>query len=233
MNKFVDDIKQKPHFRLRFYPNQAEKVIISARELKQLLEKSQIKYRERYFPHIRHDEFNFKDNYFEIETKRKYNDEFWRFYQSGQFIYYSTIMEDQLVKNNVIPYWPTITTETPDGHVDILRTIYLITEFYSFIYRVLYNNEEMHSVSIEICVENILNYELFIMDQRRELWDSYKCKTNNIIIPTIFLSRQQIANEWLGKALNTIIYIFERFNWLDIPIDIIKEDQKKLIERRL
>ncbi|MGE3062904.1 MAG: hypothetical protein AB7T10_04655 [bacterium] len=237
MNEILEEIKKGPYWQFRFYPaeikNSEKNVIPSLKELNELIETSQVRLRGWYFPHINHEKFKPKENYYEIDTKYLETKEFWRFYQSGQFIMFTSIYEDVLVKQKRIPYWPPFNSNNPKGYVEFLISIYLITEFYLFTKRILDKVPQIQELNIELSINNIEGYELFSGEFKRELFNSYTSSSQIIRIPLKTLKRETLISSYSKIALDDVKYIFERFNWLEQPTLVFEEEQAKLLERRL
>lgn len=237
MNKILEEIKKEPYWQFRFYPNRIDDsgkdVIKSLKELKNLIETSQVRLRGWYFPHIKHEKFKPKDNYFEIGTIYNETKEFWRFYQSGQFIMFASVHEDALVKQKRMPYWPPFGSDNPKGHIEFLISIYLITEFYLFTKRILGKVPQIRELNIELSINNIEGYELFSGEFKRELFNSYISSSHIIKVPLKTFDRETLIGSYSKIALDDVKYIFERFNWLEQPTLIFEEEQTKLLERRI
>jgi len=237
MNEVLDEIKKGPYWQFRFFPNKVDDsdkdVIQSLNDLKKLIETSQVRLRYWYFPHINHERFLPKENYFEIETIFDETKEFWRFYQSGQFIMFANVYEDALVKQKRMPYWPPFGSNNPKGYVEFLITIYHITEFYLFTKRILDKVPQIQELNIELSINNIEGYELFSGEFKRELFSSYTSSSQVIRIPLKTLKREALISSYSKIALEDVKYIFERFNWLEQPTLIFEEEQAKLLERRI
>jgi len=75
---------------------------------------------------------------------------------------------------------------------------------------------------------------LFIFDPlRMPLIGEHKSVMNKVVFPKKVYRVKDLETNYLGFAFEQIIYLFNQFNWDNPPLQVIKEDQKKLIERRL
>jgi len=65
----------------------------------------------------------------------------------------------------------------------------------------------------------------------RELWNPYPLTMNNLSDICKFKASNLISDS-NQKAIEIILWFFERFGWLNPSIDVIKQDMKNLLSGR-
>ena len=216
----IEKIHSTGYWRVNFRPIQFKKDLVSTlAECKELVRDSIVSLRGWDYPHWDREESGNGQDWVESGCDWMSHIEYWRFYQSGQFIHHSALHEDHDYSDKNI--------------LSIVSTVYLMTEIFEFAARLSAKGIYAEGVEVSISLHNTQDRKLTILDPRRApLHDEYICK-----IGTILFQRTVSQDEILGKsrrlALDTIEYIFERFNWTNIPKHVMAEDQAKLLERRL
>jgi len=233
--ELVDRIKSGPHWRVNIRPANFEKYRVSSlSELHKLIEGCQVALRGWYFPHIDRNGIINGDDW--IMSEGNYGDiiEYWRFYQSAQFIHYFNIYEncDEDVKKKAKSIRLDDNRVEPSGYVSIISTLYRITEIYEFAMRLAQKSIFQSGLSIKISIKGVKNFQLFFWDRLRVLHDAYISGIDEINFESVMTIDDLLANGH-DEALNKAISVFERFNWNNPPQNILAEDQKKLLERRL
>lgn len=236
MKERIEKIRSSAYWRVNIRPTTFKKDRIgSLSKVRQLVEQCSVKLRGWDYPHIDLEETKNEDDWVQSGIDWMGFIEYWRFYQSAQFIHYFSVYEDyQKVKERARSTLikGLSTSEEPSGYIDILSTLYRITEIYEFAMRLAQKNILDSGVYISIQLCRIKNYRLFLWDPFRSLNGIYISDT-----PKINLESTKGTEELLAKgheeAINQTISLFERFNWIDPPREIMVEEQKKLLERRL
>jgi len=155
--------------------------------------------------------------------------EAWRFYQSGQFIHYIALWEDWQEEYPFGGYSQRI----PSGeYLSIISTVFLLTEVYEFASRLGTNGIFGDSCEIQISLSNTMNRRLKTFDLRRPLFSEFK--TMSTEIPrSVSLSTADLMGRSAELALEHVVWLFQRFNWDEIQAEIFKDDQRKLLDKRI
>ena len=163
--------------------------------------------------------------------------EFWKFYQSGQFIHYFALHEDHnpRVKEHRIHHrgrFPNVfqSKKEPKGFVSIFWALYTITHVYEFAIRLAQKNIYDSKALISIQLHSIKGYELFFWE--RILNRQYLAEIDQIILDSELGIEELIATGH-DEAIKKTIHFLECFNWNNPPKEILIEEQKKLLEKRL
>lgn len=148
--------------------------------------------------------------------------EAWRLYQSGQFVHYKALWED----------WEEHSGIPPKEYLSIIGTVYLLTEIYEFASRLGSKGVLGDSCEIQVTLSNTANRKLKTFDPRRPLF--VKCETMLNEIPhSVSFATADIMAHSAELSLEHAIWLFQRFNLDDVPAETFKEDQRRLLEKRL
>jgi hypothetical protein len=159
--------------------------------------------------------------------------EVWRFYTNGQFIHLFGLREDWWEEDTWLSADDPLRKIKPGEVLEIISTVYSLTEIYAF-FSNLVQNIPAEEWAVEISLIETKNRKLHISDFRRApLFMEYACRLDKVNLPKKVYKREDLITNYVNLAFDQIIYLFNRFNWDNPNIPVIKEDQKKLIERRI
>lgn len=228
--QLVKTIKSRGYWTTVIRPLAYRKERIKAlSECKKAIRDSQVTLRGWSFPHLfRNGDsisgLNYVEHGFESESRK----EFWRFYQSGQFLHYASIREDWRVFDQALLKWQSVPADRPI--LDAFWALLAITQRYEFAARLAQKAEFAEGVDIELQLHRTLGRHLVSVDPRRDLWGEYVCQ-----IPQITKSVDIAYPELLGRtrelALDHAIWTFERFNWDNPPRHVLVDAQLEILTR--
>ena len=156
--------------------------------------------------------------------------EYWRLYLSGQFVHYRAMIEDY---HEVSWRSSAFPGGKPDKYLEIISTLYTITEVYEFAKRLTTKEALGSAAEISITLSDTQGRVLVYSDIGRRFLERNHVSSKPQISSTRIVSAAELAATASQLALTTTVDIFEQFNWLGPPIQLLEEDQKKLLERRL
>lgn len=145
--------------------------------------------------------------------------EFWRMYKSGQFLSYNALREDTSDENG----------DMQRGTLDILNTIYSVTEFVEFAHRLQLSGPYRDGVSIMIALRNTQGRSLEVGRGRMPFFER-KQTGAEIINLECTLEESQIGDQHQNVAVDLILELFDYFGW-NPPRDQIASDQAKFYRR--
>lgn len=155
--------------------------------------------------------------------------EFWRFYQSGQFVHCFGMWEDWQDQSTV---WSSKKISDPGEILSILSAVYSITEIYEFASRLALKGYLGKSCKLSISLHGTKKRLLTMLDPGRLL--DYNYRSNLEVIPhEVSLASENLIAKSADLAMDHIVWMFQRFNWDNVPRGVLQEDQRKLIEHRL
>jgi hypothetical protein len=232
--ELVDKIRSRGYWRINFQPTVYERKLTLG-QCSEIVEKNSVQLRGWNYPHFprrRGDDTNLEigDSFYEGWIDWWNHIEFWRMYESGQFIHYMALPEDWGEKHpSGIP--TKIEPMTVLGLIG--SVIYQLTEIYEFLSRLAAAGIYDEGVQISISLNNTKGRELWIDDSRRgSLFDEYKTAAEKIEFTKEYAKEELMAKP-KDLAFEAIMYVFDRFGWHRAPADTIKKDQEDLLGRRI
>jgi len=231
----LEKIRSRGYWEVIIRPTRFERERIKAlSECTQIVQECRVRLRGWDYPHVstRSPPHVGGVDYVESLTDWNGYKELWRMYQSGQFVHLFGCREDWLSERISIFGFPQHAYIEPGSVLSVLSTLYSVTEIYEFASRLAQKNLFDETIFLSIALHGMKNRKLIFFESQRLLFDDYVCK-----IADLPLDKTITVDELLGRghelALDHTIWIFERFNWISPPRDILKEDQKKFLEHRI
>jgi hypothetical protein len=159
--------------------------------------------------------------------------EYWTMFLSGHFYHLFACREDWL-KEEVSVFGPSRYSNTPPGTVlDFLSTLYSVTEIFEFATRLAQKKVFGRGVNIRISLHGMEGRQIISFDIRRWIGRPvFVCREKNISFEKK-ISVEGLVAQGHQTALDTVVGIFEMFNWLNVQKEVLKEDQKKFLEKRI
>lgn len=222
-----------PHWRVNFRPlHYNEELIPSISECLNIVRKSKLSLRGWDYPHIsREDQLGYGNNSIDSWVDFSGHIEYWRFYQSGQYIHLFAVKEEanlgfkEHVKSNLISMdW----TKIP-GFISILNFIYSMTEIFEFAARLCERSVYEGSLTIDIQLRGIKGFILLYTDWDREVDNLYQTGSD-ILGHAWSVDTDVLIADSSNQSLNAISWFFERFGWLSQPREVFKKDQENLLK---
>ena len=208
-------------------------------EAEDLIENSSIKLRGWNYPHVPNE--NQQHQGIEIQNHRvngfiiwHHFLEAWSFYDSGQFVHIFGLREDWFKESDWLTEQDHLKHIEPNTILDFVGTTLSVTEMLLFSQNLINNAKYGDSVRITISLHNVQNRKLTTIDPNRvPMFSNYMATTNEITGFEKVVTKTDLNDNTLLLAEETVIRIFKFFRGFNPPIQVIKDDQKKLIERRL
>lgn len=229
----VAKIKSRGYWEVIIRPTRFEMERLSLSECSQIVQECRVSLRGWDYPHISRIPPHVGGvDYVESLTDWNGQKELWRMYQSGQFAHLFGCMEDWLAEAAAVLGPSQYDHIKPGSVLSVLSTLYSVTEVYEFASRLAGKKLFDEAVFLSIILHGMRNRKLIMFDPGRSLFRDYVC--NSLDLPR---DKTIPVDELLGRghelALGHTIWILEHFNWFSAPKEILREDQKKLIERRI
>lgn len=238
MEERLKQIKETGYWRVLIRPTIFDKEKIgSLGECKEIISQSIVRLRGWDFPHLNRNETSNGIDWIQSGSNFEEIKEYWRFYQSGQFIYYSAIREDYLKKEIVQKAGDPINyyhdkSKLPSRFMSIVNTIYRVTEIFEFASRLVEKGILEPSFEISITLKGMKDRLLFFWEWGRHLSRPYISQLEEFEYLKEYDSNDFLANRH-KYAEECIAWIFVRFNWDNPPRGVIQEIQKKFLEKRI
>jgi len=235
--KLLNKIKSRGYLRVSLRPlNYSPQRIKDLPECKKIVEECSVEFRGWDYPHFprrKGEDTGLApgDNYYEAWIDWGTHKEIWRMYQSGQFIHYLALNEDWWGEDTW--YGKEVRKIPPLTILSVIGTIYHFTEIFEFLSRLTQKGIYEEGLEISILLGNTQNRKLEILDpMRAPLFMEYKTG-GRIIQFSKKYPKKKLLEDSKELALQAIVHFFHRFDWDNPPLEVIKNEQEKLITRKL
>lgn len=223
----VEKIRSKAHWRVVIRPTEFKaNRIDSLGKCKQTIESSRILLRGWDYPHL--DQIRPDRDWVEssCDWEQGGHLEYWRFYQSGQFVHLRAAFEEY----RELP-WTRSPRPTPDRYLEYVGVLYSMTEIFEFAARLARQDILRPNALVEIELNDMKEREL---TSWHSVWglEGYVSQTPQITYQ-LTLPHTEIVARSADLAIDASVAVYERFGWFDPPRGELVEQQKKLVERRL
>ena len=230
MSDILDKIHSKGYWRIIIRPTIFEKENLSSlTQCKKIIEEAVVLFRGWDYPHFDSSYINNKIDGIELSREFMHHIEYWKFFQSGQFVHHFACYEDFIEEPRMNGLHIDISKRK---YLSILSTLYTLTEIFQFTSRLISKDIFKPGVELTIGLHGMQDRQLFFWEPGRHLRGIYKSTVPNIVFNKTY-NCDKILESTSEIAMEVTIWIFERFNW---PLEskvIFPEEQKKLLEKRL
>lgn len=239
---FISDIRSGPHWRLLIRPESYESQMIeSRRRCRELVEAAKVRLGGWDFPVV---SWSAADqgtgNDYVDSWVEGWGKEYWRFYQSGQFLYLSTIREhadrhwrseiETRAKQGIHILPDSFNWDVVPGFVEIVNLVYRVTEYFEFAARLVQQGAYHERITIRIGLNSINRFVLATHDPRR-FWPQYFASSVEKLENEWRVTPDVLINDSAEPARDAIVWFFEGFGWDDANIEQIKKDQHAYLRR--
>jgi hypothetical protein len=202
-------------------------------ECQNLIENCRVSLRGWDYPHFDH--ILSGQDYVWSETDWEIYKEYWRLYRSGQFVHYFGCVEDwwrgsKLDAELGARYGPREVLES-------IMVLYRLTEIYEFVSRLAGKGVLGEQISLAIELRGMKSRRLICLGKPFfSSLDQYLSQ-EEVLKFEATLAVQDLVVRAAEHALEESLGVFELFNWRDVRlpenVSDLREDQRKLLERRL
>ncbi len=226
MNELLENIRDGAHWRVLVRPGCFdEHRVQSVEDLLPILRKASVRFRGLGFPLLGNCNPAHFENHIQLGTQHDPVVEFWQFYQSGQFIHYSGLVEDRLQSR--LGGQP-IDWEA-GRFLDPIQVVFRLTEIYEFAYRLSRTAAADEYTSLEISIHSINGRILKRASNPFFLPREYPTNAETLSF-TDNLSNLELAIDLRNLALKPALKFFESFGW-EPSESFLRELQTGLLEK--
>jgi hypothetical protein len=228
-----------PHWRVNFRTEEYKRELIPTLiKCYEIIEKNRLSLRGWDYPHLSNftNERAVGNNWVASWSDFMGHLEYWRLYQSGQFLHLFSVGEttraewrEQLKSQMRRFSMQNIDWENVPGFISILNFIYRMTEIFEFASRLCQAEIYKGVLNIDIRLKGIKGFVLSSEGIWRNL---YSAAENEIGSSWSFESDFLVAKS-ADQALKTIAWFFERFGWLSFSINSFRQDQENFLKGRI
>jgi hypothetical protein len=242
-DKLPIPVLSSPHWEVIIHPDKFEPELIgSLNGCFDLVEQTKVRLRGWDFPHLSHlpQERTLGNNWAGSWVSFLNEVEYWRLYQSGQFIHLHALEEainigwresTRLIAKDSFTYRTDIDWSKVPGFVSYLNCLYRLTEIFEFAARICEKGVWKGSLSLSIKIQGIQGFVL-TMDPRRNHTNYWPASESEIGKAWTFETGELVATG-KEKSLQAAAWFFERFGWLAPPIDVLRKDQEDFVQGRI
>ena len=228
MNPLLEKIRSRGYWKVVIRPSTfKDKRVQDRSTLEHILRKTSVSIKGWSFPNV--DDFREFDegpDWIGQEIEWKPILEFWRFYQSGQFVYYSRMAEDWRYSSS-----QCLTHEgrSRNANLDMTEMVTRFTEIFEFAARLSFSEVGDTGTHLEVTLANFGDY---LIRTPSAPGVPYRiCQANK---PEMTyrndLSSAELVTDKGDLALKAALEFFQRFKW-DPGIELLRDIQAGILSR--
>ena len=225
MRELLEKIKARGYWRVVIRPNRfVDKRIENISILRDILQNTSVHLRGWDFPHIdSRNRHRFLLDWVEQEFEWEYYLEVWRFYQSGQFVYYGGLVLD----------WADQASFGKQGYpsprtiLSVVDVVYRLTEIFEFASRLALSEAGDEQIHIEIELAGLRDRALWVDPAKRMPFPLEQVAAIEEFPYEINITLTRLIAESRELALKPALELFRRFGW-DPNIEVLREMQSNL-----
>jgi hypothetical protein len=232
-----------PHWRVNIRPGSYEPNLIpTLKDCYDVIEQAKVRLRGWDYPHLSHrqNERAQGTNWVACWSDSQGQFEYWRFYQSAQFLHLFSVREatepawrEQLGREarSHFSHLTEIDWSQVPGCISFVNTLYRITEIFEFAARLAQRGVYEGLVSIRIDIKKIKGFVLMAGFDR--IWTDYYAASEEELGKTWQIASTDLISASAEHSLAATSWFLERFGWLEPSIDVLRKDQGKFLKREL
>lgn len=155
--------------------------------------------------------------------------EYWRFFQSGQFVHHIATREDHMARLGLFHPQFFVPGEGK-RYLAITSTLFMITDIMEFAARLAYRNVLAPAGTVQIDLHGMAGRQLTFMTPDRRLPESHWFKEETVQLKQS-LSRDEIIGRPAEIAIDLTIDLLGKAGWA-APRALLSDDQARYTERR-
>lgn len=233
-------VLEHPHWRVNYRPSSyvADR-LPTLSECFAVIQKTRVALRGWDFPHVssRQSEHDRGDSWIAGWNDFRGHIEYWRFYQSAQFLYLGTVREiteaawtPKLREAMRFHADSNVDIDAVPGFLSLTNSIYNITEYFEFAARLAQSQTYVDPVTISISLNGVAGFMLAADENK--MWSSdFVARRGDLKYETTLAPAELVASA-AEHAVTCTVWLFERFGWLNPNVDAIRTDQQKLLTRQ-
>lgn len=228
-------VKDAPHWRVILRPHtfEAER-IPTLNKCWSLVESCRLQLTGWDYPHVDMRNRRYRNDAIESWSDFKGHREYWRFYQSGQFVHLLSFREDALPEESKkriarCTFMPP--DFEPSGCLDIFSILFTLTQVFEFATRLALKDIFGDSLSIIVHMKEVENRVLVAWDWNRA-WHGFYPAGEDTLGKEWRLETRTLISKSADLARDASVWFYDRFGWVP-PSQLLAEEQRKLLDRRI
>lgn len=226
-----------PHWRVNIRPDTYREVVPSVSECLAIIETTKVRLRGWDYPHLssRSTQQQIDNDWVASWAEFSGHTEYWRFYQSGQFLHLFSVREafeaewkaDLLARARHVVWDPAVDWGTVKGALSVENFIYTVTEIFEFATRLSQRGLYSGSLSIDIAISGIQGF--ILMAGKGRSWHGfYVAQTDSLRKEWLLDTRDLVATS-AQLSLRACDWFFQRFGWRS-GMDVFVSEQQKFLK---
>lgn len=228
-------LRSRGYWRVNFQPAQINE-IPALKECLDIVLKAKVSLRGWDFPHIPRANLDGDhsiatgNTFYEGYTNSGAYKEFWRFYQSTQFIFLKALSEDWLQED---PFYAGHHTNIqPNTSLGILHSAYFFTEIFEFLKRLAEQELYKDGVLVQISLHNTAQRRLWVDGAGRNGLMYPRITASDVLTFQEQLDHSEVLENSLKISHRLILQCFDKFGFSPDP-NAIQIDQLKFVNGQL
>jgi len=201
----------------------------------ELVQKTKVRLRGWDYPHLSREELergqgtNWIASWCDFMGQREY----WRLYQSGQFLHLFSVSETmsrewrEKLAQDLRHHLRGDVPKKIAGYISILNFLYTITEIFEFAARLSQRLPYQGEIEISIRLNGIKGFAL--VPEWDRSWDICCVAEENELGHAWTLRTDALVSGNADYSLKAVIWFFERFGWLDPSAEVLRSDQQRFL----
>jgi hypothetical protein len=235
--ELLEDIKSRGYWRVEIHSTEyQDKRLSRCAAMHDLLSGATVSLRGWPYPYFRIEKTTYNGKWLEGQVNWSYYREYWRLYESGQWIHYMGLRGARITREELFEGQSPPPPQHP-GYLHVRGDIlFTLTEIFRFAVGLAQGGILEPTAFLSIQLNNTRDYMLFEEFLRPFFFiHEYVNTSDTPIEQQKSVPVSQLSAVADQMALETAIKVFEVFGWVpsEAGVRMLAEDQKKLIERRL
>ncbi len=231
-----------PHWRVNLRPGEYRAELIPTLDkCFEIIEKTRVMLRGGDYPHLSNQDTKRLrgNNWIASWANFMMQREYWRFYQSGQFLHIFSLPEaidpewKQKIKSVMKCYLSLdgdINIDNVPGFISIENFIYKVTEIFEFAARLCQAQVYEGALNIDIRLIDIKN---FVLSTDSRFWPAYYAATERELNHSWSIDSNHLVADSANHARNAVSWFFERFGWTPPSLELIRQVQENFLKMPL
>ena len=221
----LEKIKASGYWRINLRPARTLEKELTLKHCREVVAAANVSLRGWDYPHVanRNDDqvgYGNNDGFIENWTEWKTMLEFWRMYQSGQFLHYRNMWED----------YEEVEHAPQKPFLSIVGAIYVFTEVAEFANRLATNSGYPEGVDISIAAVNTVGRRLWVGGNRMPFIEPMTTGVERVEVTGTLLTGASTIPP-IDIASQLLMSFFDQFGWQP-NLDQIRSDQERLLKRQ-
>lgn len=233
-DELIREIKSQGHWRVEFHSTEYQAKRLPTRaSMEALMSSAAVSLRGWPYPYYEAGETAYNGQWLEGKVVWENYREYWRLYESGQWIHYARLPGAGVPREEVFKGL-LLLPPSHAGYIHVRDLLFALTEIFHFAVGLAQSGVLDPTAFLSVQLHNTRDYMLY-ESFGRFFTHRYVNQTD---IPIMFeqtLPASELSAGADKMALDMALKIYSVFDWIpaDAAIRTLTEDQRKLIERRL